>query len=155
MSYFLELDGIPGNSVARGREKWLDVDSIDWGVSQSTDVAAGRGGVRQGRATLKPMAFTAAVSGATPALFLACVQSRSLSEATFESVLDGQSGTLVALRIELKDVRLGTLDLSGVDGQARPATRFSLDYGEITITTFAVSDDGSQGDSSSATWTRR
>ena len=29
------------------------------------------------------------------------------------------------------------------------------DYREITITTFAVSDDGSQGTESTATWTRR
>lgn len=155
MSYVLQVEGIPGTSMARGREKWLEVDSIDWGVSLSTDGAAGRGGARTGRATARPVTVTTPVSSASPALFLACVQGRSVPEATFEATLDGQAGPLVTLRIELTEVLLGTFDLSGSDGQPRPDTRFSLDYREITLTTFAVSEDGSRGDESTATWTRR
>lgn len=152
MTYFLQLDGIAGDSTARGREKWIEVSSIDWGVSKSTDVAVGRGGARSGRVTVQPVSFSAPLSIATPALFLTCVQGRAVREALFEAVVDGQAGPLVTLRIELKDVLLGTLDLSGTDGEPRPTTRFSMAYGEITLTAFGVSDNGSQGDSATATW---
>jgi type VI secretion system secreted protein Hcp len=156
VTYFLKLDGITGDATQRDREDWLEVADVDWGAAQSTDTAVGRGGAaRAGRPTLRPITFTTALPTATPSLFLACVQLRTIREATFEAVVEGQARPAVTLRIELEDALLGALDLSGTDGDPRPHTRFSLTYRTLTLTTFHVSDTGSQLEAETATWSAR
>lgn len=152
MAYFLQLEGIPGTSVRRDHEKWIEVDTVDWGVAQSTEVIRERGTTRRGAPTIRPVTIGAPVSNATPALFLACVQGRSISEAVFEAVTDTHQGSAVTLRIELTDVQLTRLDLAGADGDPQPETVFALDYREITLTTFEIAGDGTQGASETATW---
>ncbi|MGZ8804178.1 MAG: Hcp family type VI secretion system effector [Microbacterium sp.] len=150
MSYFLQLDGIDGESTVRGHEKWLEVAEISWGAAQAVSAA---GGGRTGRTTLRPLLLSTRLTIATPVLLDACARGRTINDATFEAVTDGQSSS-VTLRIQLEEILLTTLDLVGEDGEARPRVSFSLTYGQITITTFVVGEFGGQREAASATWER-
>ena len=51
---FLQLGDIQGESTARGYERWIDVVSWSWGVTNPTTVGAGTG-LSAGRATLSDL----------------------------------------------------------------------------------------------------
>ncbi len=66
VDYYLKIEGIPGESTARGFESQIEVDSWSWGMSQAA-TAQGRAGTMLGDPT-KPFTIVKAIDKASPKL---------------------------------------------------------------------------------------
>ena len=69
--WYLRIDGIDGESAAKGHEKAIDVLAWSWGVGQTGAPATGSG-AGAGKATFQDFDFVARLSTASPKLVLAC-----------------------------------------------------------------------------------
>ncbi|WP_345800647.1 type VI secretion system tube protein Hcp [Microbacterium sp. AZCO] len=114
---YLQLPGIPGASVERDHEDWIEVRSASWGVEQAGAGPGGPGGGpgRVGRATQHPLVVTAATSIASPLIFEAITKGTNLPTAELEVVRRSDGRGAVVVRWEFAEVRLMRLDVSGAE----------------------------------------
>ena len=86
---FLQIDGIPGDSLDSHHEQWIEVLSFSWGetnAGRATSAAFGGGG-GSGRTSFQDFRFTSLFSKASPKLFLACATGEHIPTATFSLAL--------------------------------------------------------------------
>src|SRR4051812_11312285 len=79
--YFLKLDGIEGESQAKGHPNEIEISSFSFGASQSGSFAAGGGG-GAGKVRMQDFHFTVPTNKASPKLFLACANGQHIKKAT-------------------------------------------------------------------------
>ena len=127
---FLQLGDIQGESTARGYERWIDVVSWSWGVTNPTTVGAGTG-LSAGRATLSDLTLMKFADSATPKLIDGSTKGTHFPKATL--AVRRASDGWEYLRIRLEEVMVSSDQLSA--GGDRPAesvglsfARFVLDY---------------------------
>jgi type VI secretion system secreted protein Hcp len=80
--YFLQIDGIEGESTDAKHKGWIDVESWSWGEAQAGTLHTGGGG-GAGKVAFQDFHFVTKVSKASPKLFLACASGQHLKEARF------------------------------------------------------------------------
>jgi type VI secretion system Hcp family effector len=79
--YFLKLDGIDGQSLDKGHDKWIDVISFSHGAKQNVSIQ--RGAEVVGRGEFLPFSFTHAVDKATPKIQQFCMNGQKIPKAQF------------------------------------------------------------------------
>ena len=108
----------PGDSVSRGHERWIELDSVAWGVTHAAGAGGSGVGAATGRASFAPLQATGAMGSATPPLFLACASGTRIQEAVLEAVSVGAEPGVLA-RWELENVRVSALTIAGADAPPR------------------------------------
>ena len=79
--YFLQIDGIPGESTDKDHKDWIDIESFSWGL---TLVTSGAGGAGTGKATFSDLAWTQHVDVSTPKWFLAVATGKHIPSVTLD-----------------------------------------------------------------------
>lgn len=151
MDLYLQLDGIRGDSVSRGHERWIELDSVAWGVTHAAGASSSGVGAATGRASFAPLQATGAMGSATPPLFLACASGTRIQEAVLEAVSVGAEPGVLA-RWELENVRVSALTIAGATSAEAMSDALSLAYGRVTYTTFPTDRRGQPGAGVTATW---
>ncbi|XID92372.1 Hcp family type VI secretion system effector [Paenibacillaceae bacterium WGS1546] len=105
---YLSLDGVPGESTARGYERWIELTGVEFGVSNSSASPGGSGSVA-GRASVDSFSVSKRLDSASPLLLQAALTGRA-----------AKSGKLVFLK----------------PGES-PAPRLSIDLGAVSVTDYA------------------
>ncbi|MGC5171782.1 Hcp family type VI secretion system effector [Microbacterium sp. DT81.1] len=149
---YLQLDGIPGDSAAKGHERWIEVTGVDWGMSQPAGSGSGHGGGAgggAGRVSFGPLNVAGWLGSATPRVPDACARGLHLRRAVLEAVAPGESPRVTA-RWELEEVVVSALSVAGAGATLADAT--SLTYGRIRLTTFAQDASGGAGQAVSGGW---
>src|SRR5687768_7967578 len=93
VDYFLQIDGIEGESTDATHAGEIDVLSWSWGMSNSGSSAPGGGG-GAGKVNFHDLSITKTIDKATPKLMEACATGRHIKEIvlTAARTLDGKSG---------------------------------------------------------------
>jgi type VI secretion system secreted protein Hcp len=81
---FLLLDGVPGGADAKGRQGWIDIIGVDWGVEQAVAISGTGAGMTGTGSRQRALRFTAGSGAASPLLFEACMSGKHITEGTFE-----------------------------------------------------------------------
>ena len=98
---FVKYDGIDGESQDANHDKWIDVLSVDWGITREEDPASGQ--LREPRP--KPFRFTKEIDKATPLLMETLVAPGTAPRnLVVEYTRDTSAGRVVYLKYELKNV---------------------------------------------------
>ncbi len=133
---FLKLDGIDGEVAAKGFEKWIEVSSFSWGVSQTGAVSGGGGGA--GKASFQDIHFTSNTSKASPKLFLSCASGQHIKQATLSLRKAGGDATgaqNVFLKFEFEDVLISSFQEAGAEqGDDSPMEDVSFNFAKIEMT---------------------
>jgi type VI secretion system Hcp family effector len=79
--YFLQIDGIPGESTDRDHKDWIDVESFSWGL---TLASSGSGGAGIGKATFSDLAWFQYVDASTPKWFIAVASGKRIGTVTLD-----------------------------------------------------------------------
>jgi type VI secretion system secreted protein Hcp len=134
---FLKIDGIDGESLASGHEKWIELNSFSWGVSQAVGDPTGPGGLASTRSAHKDILMTKTLDKSSPLLFLSCCQGKLIPTVSMEVTKPTAQGTNTYLTITLTDVFVssvqpaGTAAMEGAASSDRPSESVSFNYGKI------------------------
>lgn len=147
VDYYLEIEGIPGESVEKGFKDYIDVESFSWGVTQSGTTGSGAGG-GAGKATFQDLSFTTRVSRASPNLMIACATGQHIKEATLIARKAGDKAqTFLTIRMEDLLVSSYQTGGSGSDPSADtfPMDSVSLNFARIRFEYRRQLENGTMG----------
>lgn len=133
-NWFLEVDGIEGESTDVAHKGEIDVRSWSWGVANTGSGASGPGGggVGAGRASFQDFTFVARISKASPQLFLSCASGTHHKSATLSGSQAAGKARDDFLRYKLTDVQVTSVQHGDGDADA-PTEQFSLSYDRFEI----------------------
>jgi type VI secretion system Hcp family effector len=147
--YFIKLDGIDGQSIDKGHDKWIDVISFTHGAQQNVSIQ--RGAEVTGRGQFTPFTFSHAVDKATPKLQQFCMNGQKIPKVQFafcQSIAGVQTPvyeiTLENVKVskaEVKTIVAG--DESGLLG-GQPVEEVDLIAGKITWKVTPIKADNSK-----------
>jgi type VI secretion system Hcp family effector len=147
-TYFVQLDGIEGQSGDKAHEKWVEVVSFRHGSHQ--DVSIERGGDVAGRGQFTPFTFVHAVDKTTPKLQQYCVTGQKIGKITFQySRVIGGASTPV-YEVVLENCRVAKADVLtlpvGKDDplSGQPVEQVEIVAGKITWKVTPIKPDGSK-----------
>lgn len=150
VKYFLNIDGIPGESSDDKHSDEIVVESWSWGITNNT--APGSGGGGAGRPTLSDFAFTARLSKASPRLALACATGEHISKAVLTAVRSGGS-EFKFLTVTLNEVHVASYHTGDGGGdEVGPTDSVTLAFTQIRFEYRAMKPDGSVKETVEGGW---
>lgn len=126
---FLKIDGVDGESTVKGFEKWINVESFSWGVTNAATIGSAAGGGGAGKATFNQLHITTPSQVSSPKLFAACATGAHFPKVTLQVRKSNQDSFL---KFELKEVLITSFNMSGRSGDALPHDAFVLDAQSAT-----------------------
>jgi type VI secretion system secreted protein Hcp len=147
---FLKLDGITGESVDSKHAGEIDIESFQWGLSQSGTSAAGSGG-GTGKASFQDFSFTADISKASPQLFQACASGEHIKTGVI-TVRKAGKEQLDYYTVKLSECVVSLYNQAAVAAGDRPMDEFALNYGKIEISYVPQKADGSPDTAITVGW---
>jgi type VI secretion system secreted protein Hcp len=110
---FAKFTDIDGESIQKGREKWIEVLSFQWGAANPTSFAAGVGG-GGGKVEFDDFSFTKVYDRSSPFLLTHLAKGTAVDEALIELTKPTGSATPeVYLQYRFSDVFLTGYNVSG------------------------------------------
>src|SRR5262245_16324356 len=132
---FLKVDGIPGGSLDEQHKNEIEVLSYSWGIARPSG--------DKGHAKVSDFSVQKFTDRASPLLFDAACEGRSIPEATFTAVKTG-AVPLTFLKYVFKEVMISSVQPSGTAGSESPIPTeiVSLSFGSVEITYTPQSQTG-------------
>lgn len=151
VDYFLEIDGIKGESQDAKHKGKIDVQSWSWGESNSGSHSAGGGG-GAGKVNMQDFHFTMHMSSATPNLLLACASGDHIKKAQLICRKAGKEQQEY-LTIDFDDLMISSYQTGGSAGASMlPIDQISFNYSKIKMTYKPQKADGSLDSPKTAGW---
>ena len=141
VDFFLKLDGIDGDVTVVGHEKWFEIESFSWGVSNT--ISYGTSGAGAGKAVRSDFSLTLPYSKASPAIFIKLVTGAVISEATLSASTASGGQTSDFLKYKLSDVFISSYNTEG--SHEVPFEQISLAFSKIEVAYYVQSADGALG----------
>ena len=143
VDYYLQIDGIDGESTDEQHRNQIEILSFSWGASNpgitNQSYGAGSGG-GAGKATFQDIHFTASASKASPKLMLAAATGQHIKEAKLFVRKSGERQQDF-YKIELRDVLVSSYQAAG-NGGTVPTDSFSLNFTKIQFEYTPQASDG-------------
>jgi len=140
VDFFLKIDSIDGESVVKGLEKWIEVQSFSWGMSQS----GGAGGGGAGKVVVQDFHFVARTGLQSPLLLTATGTGQHFKKATLSVREAGGDRQLEYIKVNLTDVLVSSYQVGGTDAgeDNRPSDQISLTFQRVEMDVSAQGADG-------------
>ena len=149
VSYFLKLDGIPGESVDAKHPNEIELLSFSWGEASS--IVASPSGAGAGKVHVEDLHITMPTSKASPHLFLACATGQHLKTAVLTARKAGKA-PLEFFVITLTDVLISSYHVGGSGGDSGLFDQVSLNFGKVQILYRPQKPDGTGDTPVEAGW---
>ncbi|HEX3868982.1 MAG TPA: type VI secretion system tube protein Hcp [Pirellulales bacterium] len=151
VDYFLKLDGIDGESQAKGHEKELELESWSWGETNSTS-GHGTGGMGAGKVSMQDIHFVTKVSAASSKLMLACASGEHVKKAVLTCRKAGKDQQEF-MKVTLSDVLVSSYQTGGsAHGDVVPLDQVSLAFAKVEFEYKPQKPDGTLGSAVKAGW---
>lgn len=145
-SFFLKIDGIAGDSTAKGHEGWFELDATQFAAASAT--AIGPTGLVAGKPSFADLSFSISDNTPLAALLADAASGKHISALEVEGTnANGQT----VYDLTVNDVFVTSVQQSNNDGD-QPYTAFSVAYGKIGLVTTSITNTGDLGDSQSFGW---
>ena len=105
---YIKFDGVDGESVSKGHEKWIELLSYSWGVSQSA-----LGGTGAGRVAVKDITIVHRIDKSSPLLFLGTAQGKVIPKVTLSLTRNAGGREVEYYTITLTDVLISSISSAG------------------------------------------
>jgi len=142
VDYFLKLDGIDGDVTVSGHEKWLEVESFSWGVT-NTGAHDATGGAGAGKAVPSDFTLVLPYSSASPQMFNKAVTGASFDFIQVDAAKANKGNVSTYLTYKLSDVLISAINTEG--GGDAPVEQVSFAFAKVEISYSAQNADGSIG----------
>jgi len=150
MPIFLNYDGIPGDVTAAGHEKWIEVNSFQFGVGRGITSAASSSADREASApSVSEIVVTKVLDAASTNLFRASLFGEGKT-VKIDFCKTDKDKLEPYLQIELTDTLVSGLSLSS--GGDRPTESVSLNFTKITYNNIGMGAANVTGNPDRAEW---
>jgi type VI secretion system secreted protein Hcp len=144
--YYLKIDGVAGESQAKGHEGQIDVEAFSWGATNNgTATKAGAGRVAFG-----DFSFAKLLDKASPLIFQFVAGGKHIPTVTLFGVSAGEQ-QLEYLKITLSDVVISSYQNSGSTG-GPPSDNFTVNFAKIAFDYKPQGKDGKLGPAVHGGW---
>lgn len=142
VDYFLQIDGIPGESTDAKHKGEIEVESWSWGESETRVQGAG-GGTGAGKVQMSDFQFRARTSKASPQLLLACATGQHHKSAVLTARSTGKTA-VDFLTFAFTDVLVSSYHVSGDESAAdvAPMDQVALNFAKIQVSFKSQNPDG-------------
>lgn len=138
---FLYLDGITGESIKKGHEKWIEIHSFSNVVSNKSGVSLGTGS-GTGKADFSSISVQRQMDTATPPLFLKCCNGGHIKTGKLHAQESGGDSPVLFLDMELTEVFIDYISWGGAAGGGKPSESLSFSFKTIQMTCNGQDDSG-------------
>jgi len=147
VDYYLNLDGVDGESEVPEYENQIQLLSWNWGASQKSSVEA-NGGSGAGKVNLGDIAVSSYFDKSRPKFFKNICEGKHFKSATLSAVKSGAAQKKPYLKVDLGEVFVTSIQLSAASDKSDipveiPTINLSFSYNEITIEYGMQKKDGS------------
>ncbi len=154
VNYLLKIDGaqIKGESTVVGYEDYMEIETFNWGATQTGTYSYGGGG-GGGKTNMQDFNFTMKTNKASPKLMEACANGTAVTTATFVSLKAGGKAPVVSIKVVMSDLLVSSYQTGGQAGNDDiPSDQISLNFAKIVFTHTPQKSDGSSGTSVDGGW---
>lgn len=152
---YLKIEGVTGESMDQGHEKWIDVLSFGYGVTQ-TGAASSGGGLTAGKANLNEFTFTQKVHFGSPEMFIRCCTGKVSKTVNFVVRKSGGEKALDFLKIDMVNCLITKVETQGgSSGDEIPTENIAMTAEEMKIFYQVQKEDGGGGASTSVTFNQK
>jgi type VI secretion system secreted protein Hcp len=150
LDMFLDIPGIPGESVDIVHKDQIDVLAWGWGMSNPGTVQAG-GGAGAGKANFQDLSVTKYVDKASPLLMADCAKGSHVDKATL-FVRKAGKVPIEYIKIQLTNVLVRSVSTGGSGGEDRLTENISLNFAQMQMDYVPTKPDGSADPAVSFKW---
>ncbi len=149
---FLKISGIDGESTDDKHQKWIEIASYNWGVSQMTarGSVSGTTGAAGGRADFQDFSIVKTLDKSSPKLYLACAKGENLKEIIVELCRAGGNKEKY-MEFKLSNVYISSVSLGG-GGGGEPTESLTFNCGKIEATYTQIGRDGKAAGNVAMNW---
>ena len=153
--FFIQLDGIDGESNDKGHSKWVEVQNFSHGSLQN--ISSGRPTDVSGRGQFAPFVFVHQIDKATPKIQQYCMSGQKIAKAVFHICRAIGGAQVPVYELTMENVKIikaevkavvpgGAYDtvLPPVDGSLSPVEVVQLVAGKITWKYTAIKPDNTK-----------
>lgn len=141
VDYFLQIDGIEGESTDDRHNGEIEILSFSWGETNAGTHAGGGGG-GAGKVQMQDFHFTTSMSKASPKLFESCATGQHIKQAVLTARKAG-GDQQEYLKVTLTDVLISSYQTDASRGDVVPTDSFSLNFAKIEFEYKPQKPDGS------------
>jgi type VI secretion system secreted protein Hcp len=118
VDFYLQIDGIRGESADSEHEGWIELTSAQWGIIQPKSATASTaGGQTAERCELRSIAVTKLADMASPIWMQTCATGKTIPKAKLEFLrADGQGTRVKYYEVELENVLIGGVNQAVHEG---------------------------------------
>src|SRR5688500_10411366 len=129
----LKIDGSDGESVASKHEKWIEVLSFSWGISDGSRTANQPGKLSsKTKVQVSDFSIMKTLDKATPKLFHKCCEGEHVADVSLEVMRTGGDKQQEYLKIKLTDVLISSVSPAGSIGNL-PVENVSFSFASSMI----------------------
>jgi type VI secretion system secreted protein Hcp len=128
---FLKLGTLKGESIVKGQVAEIQVDSWQWGMSQSGTTHTGTGG-GAGKVNVQDIGFSKRMDSSSPNLILAVCKGKHYETATLTCRKAGDD-PLIYLIIEMTDLIITSYQTGGASGMDQVDDSFTVNFAAFTV----------------------
>lgn len=141
---YLKLDGVDGETVRSGFEKWIEIYSFSWGASNPTSHSGA--GMAAGKVDISGFNVMKKTDSASPQIFMKCCQGSHFKTATMTLNKAGGEKAIQYLKYEFTELFVDSVQWSGASGgDDTPTESVSFSFSSIKVTYTPQKADGSAG----------
>ena len=133
---FIKIEGVEGESTAKGFEKQIEIYSFSWGASNPTTVGSAKDGLSAGKVSLSSFNIMKKTEKSSSKLFQACCGGDHFTSAlvTMRKAGGTEKGQQIFLTYVFTDVMVESIQWSGSSGgDDSPTESVSFAFGKVTI----------------------
>ena len=139
MPIFLKYDGIDGEATTTGFEKWIEVNSFQFGVGRGISSAYGQSTRESSIASVSEISLTKPSDGSSPKLMVAALTGTLDKKVTISMVRTSQGSVQPYMVYELEGCGVSGYSVSS--GGDRPSESVSLNFDKISFKYLLIGDD--------------
>ncbi len=135
MPIYMKFGEIDGDVTAQGFEKWIEVNSFSWGLTNAIALGGTGGGGGAGKASFQDIHFLTQVSRASPKILSSAASEKPIDTVEFDWIKGEalQRGGGSFLKIKLEDVLVSSYQIGGAEDANGdvPSESIALNFAKI------------------------
>jgi type VI secretion system secreted protein Hcp len=137
--YYLKIDGVKGETTAKGLAEFMEISSFSFGASNPASVGSQGGGSASGKVSLSSFNVLKRTDKASPTLFQMCCAGEHAASAEVQirksSGNDGEQATFI--KYVFSEVYIDSVQWSGASGAgAYPSESLSFSFEKVEVNYF-------------------